>query len=250
MKEKGTRINKFLTERGVCSRREADKLIESGRVRLNQKKAALGDRVGENDKVYVDGHLVEAGPEKIYIMYNKPLGVTCTTDLRDKDNIVQAVNHPQRVFPIGRLDKYSSGLILLTNDGDIVNQILRAQYGHEKEYVVEINMPVSEVFLKKMSEGVDIGGYVTRPCRIKKIGGNTFVIVLTEGKNRQIRRMCEAMGVVVKDLQRVRIMNIKLGALKLGEWRDVPPRLLNELKSQLSSSLQSGLANAGMDIEE
>ncbi len=243
------RINKFFTEQGYCSRREADRLIESRRVKINDRVAVLGDQVQEGDQVFVDGQRIEFNPPKTYIMYHKPRGITSTTDLRVEGNIVEAVAHQERVFPIGRLDKESTGLIFLTNDGDIVNKILRAQFGHEKEYIVEINRPVDESFVKKLSQGVDIGGYVTKPCKVRKISGNTFSIILTEGKNRQIRRMCEAQGVVVKNLQRIRIMNIKLGSLHPGEWQDIPKDQLNELKAMLEKN-QSVTTTDSFEIEE
>lgn len=246
------RINKFISDQGHCSRREADKLIESGRVKLNSRVAVLGDKVQPGDQVFIDGQLLEnRPPDHEYIMYNKPLGITTTTDLRVEGNIIEAVGHSKRIFPVGRLDKYSTGLIFLTNDGDIVNKILRAQYGHEKEYVVEINQPVDADFLKKMSDGVDIGDYVTKPCRTKLIRGNTFSIVLTEGKNRQIRRMCEALGAVVKKLERIRIMNIKLGSLKPGEWISIPEKALNDLKVTLEKSKSLVRETSeNLDIEE
>jgi len=166
-------------------------------------------------------------------MYNKPLGITCTTDQRVEGNIIDAIGHSERIFTIGRLDKYSTGLILLTNDGDIVNKILRAKYKHEKEYVVEINQQVTDDFLEKMSSGVDIGECVTQPCKVRKISGNTFSIILTEGKNRQIRRMCEVHDTVVKNLHRIRVMNIRIGNLKPGEWRNIPQADLGVLMAQL-----------------
>lgn len=239
------RINKFLTDRGYCSRREADRLIEAKRVQINGRVAVLGDQVlienkdGAADRVSVDGVEISAAADKVYIMYNKPRGITCTSEPNVTDNIIQAVRHSQRVFPIGRLDKDSTGLIFLTNDGDIVNKILRAQFGHEKEYVVEINRPADDGFLAKMAKGVDIGGYVTQPCPVKKMGGNTFSIILTEGKNRQIRRMCEALGAVVKNLRRIRIMNVKIGSLKEGSWRDIPVEELKSLKAALDRAPSS-----------
>jgi 23S rRNA pseudouridine2604 synthase len=227
------RINKFLTEQGFCSRRKADQLILEKRVKINERVAVLGDQVGELDKVFVDSQQVATKTKVVYIMYNKPLGITCTTDQRVEGNIIDAINYPDRIFTIGRLDKYSTGLILLTNDGDIVNKILRAKYMHEKEYVVEINQTVTDEFVDKMSRGVDIGDCVTLPCKVRKISGNTFSIILTEGKNRQIRRMCEVHDVVVKHLHRIRVMSIRIGNLKPGEWRDIPPVELATLKSQL-----------------
>jgi 23S rRNA pseudouridine2604 synthase len=230
------RINKFLSERGICSRRQADSLIALGRVGINGKQALLGDQVSESDLVTVDGHEVSVKPEPTYLMYNKPTEITCTTERKISGNIIDAINYPGRIFPIGRLDKDSSGLIFLTNDGDIVNQILRAQFGHEKEYIVETARPFTEDFIKKMSKGVDIGDYITKNCKTKMINQSTFSIVLTEGKNRQIRRMCEALGARVRKLTRIRIMNIKLGDLKVGEWRKIPAPELVELKNILNNA--------------
>ncbi len=228
------RINKYLTEHGYCSRREGDRLIEAGKVYINGKRAVLGDQVEPKSVVTVSGQKIGGPSRKVYIMYNKPVGVTCTTDPSIRSNIVDAVNHPLRVFPIGRLDRDSNGLIFLTNDGDIVNKILRAQYGHEKEYIVEVRKLFKEDFIKKMSEGVDIGGYVTKPCTVVKINDRTFSIILTEGRNRQIRRMCEALGNDVKSLQRTRIMNVKLlSHLEPGMWKDIPKPVLKSLKQML-----------------
>lgn len=245
------RINKFFTDRGHCSRREADKLIEAGRVKINDRRAVLGDQVAESDVVKLDGKIIEAADRRIYIMYNKPFGVTCTSDTRIEKNIIDAVNHPLRVFPIGRLDKASTGLIFLTNDGDIVNKILRAQYGHEKEYDVEVNAPFPEKFLKHMAGGVDIGGYLTKPCKIMRRGPQQFTIILTEGKNRQIRRMTDALGFKVKRLHRVRIMNVKISDLAAGQWQDIPPKDLVRLKNTLvQQTQQARVAADEFDIEE
>jgi len=227
------RINRFFTDQGYCSRREADKLIEAGRVHINDRLAVLGDQVSETDKVYVDSKEILFAPPKVYIMYNKPTGITCTTERQIKGNIIDAVKHPLRVFPIGRLDKDSSGLILLTNDGDIVNRILRAEFENEKEYVVEVDKIYTPDFFKKMSSGVNIGDHVTLPCKVTALGRMTFSIILTEGKNRQIRRMCEALGYNVKKLKRIRIMNLLLGEMKAGEWKDIPAADLEKLKSKL-----------------
>lgn len=228
------RINKYLTDHGFCSRREADRLIEAGKVFINGRRAILGAQVEEKAVVTVSGQKVAGVSRKVYIMYNKPIGITCTTDKSIRTNIVDAVNHPMRVFPIGRLDKESNGLIFLTNDGDIVNKILRAQYGHEKEYIIRVRKLVTEDFLKKMSNGVDIGGYVTKPCKVTKMSDRIFSIILTEGKNRQIRRMCEALGNEVKALQRIRIMNVKLlPHLEPGMWKDIPKPVLKSLKQMI-----------------
>lgn len=197
----------------------------------------LGAQVEEDDEVRVGNTTVSLGPQKVYIMYNKPVGITCTTDQSIKGNIVDAVQHPFRIFPIGRLDKDSNGLIFLTNDGDIVNKILRAQYGHEKEYLVDVNHSITDAFVKRMSNGVNIGGYTTKPCTVKKIDDKKFSIILTEGKNRQIRRMCEALNYEVTDLQRIRIMNVRLlPNLKPGKWRNIPHTAMAELKRLISKT--------------
>ncbi len=240
----GMRINKYLTDRGYCSRRAADKLIEARRVMIGGRVAVLGDQVAADDVVMVDGKKIDAAggddaSSRVYIMYNKPFGVTCTTDAEIPKNIIDAVKHPLRVFPIGRLDKASTGLIFLTNDGDIVNKILRARYGHEKEYEVEIDVPFPDLFIKKLSGGVNIGDYVTKPCRVTRRDKKSFTIILTEGKNRQIRRMTAALGYHVKRLHRVRIMNILLGDLAEGAWRDIPPKKLHELKALLHEQEKS-----------
>lgn len=242
------RINKYLTDHGYCSRREADRLIEAGKVLIDGRKAKLGDQVEERSEVMVNGQKIKGVSRKVYIMYNKPVGVTCTTDRSIRGNIVDAVNHPMRVFPIGRLDKDSSGLIFLTNDGDIVNKILRAQFGHEKEYIVTVRKHINEDFIKKMSNGVNIGGYMTKSCNVTKINDKTFSIILTEGKNRQIRRMCEALGHDVAVLQRIRIMNVKLMPfLTPGTWRDIPKPVLKTLKESINRKAE---ATKGSDWEQ
>ena len=218
------RLNKFISETGICSRREADAWIAAGRVTINGKRAELGTPVGEGDEVRVDGRVVGTAAERpppVYIALNKPVGITCTTERHIDGNIVDFVDHPQRIFPIGRLDKDSNGLILLTNDGDIVNEVLRAEHGHEKEYVVGVDRPLTDEFLGHMARGVRISDGLTRPCKIWSVGPKTFRIILTQGLNRQIRKMCEALGYEVVALQRVRIMHIELGNLKLGSWRDL-----------------------------
>ena len=215
------RINKFLAESGACSRREADAWIAEGRVTVNGKVAELGTRVGDGDTVALDGRPVEAKPRRVYLALNKPVGVECTTDRDVPGNIVDFVGHRERVFPIGRLDKDSEGLILLTNDGDVVNHVLRAENAHEKEYVVAVDRPLTPEFLDGMARGVPILGTVTNPCRISQVGRNTFRIVLTQGMNRQIRRMCEHFDYTVRRLQRVRIMHIRLGELPIGKWRNL-----------------------------
>ena len=234
---KETRINKYLSEVGYCSRRAADKLIEQGRVTINGEVPLMGTKIVEGDKVCVDGKAVSKSEEAaVYIALNKPKGIVCTTDTRvEKDNIIDFLNYPKRIFPIGRLDKASEGLILLTNDGDIVNKILRARNNHEKEYIVYVNKKINADFVRKMSQGIPILDTVTRPCKIKKIGENCFKIILTQGLNRQIRRMCEYLGFKVTKLKRIRIMNIKLD-MKVGEYRYLSTAELEELHKLIKTS--------------
>jgi 23S rRNA pseudouridine2604 synthase len=213
------RLNKYISETGVCSRREADKWISEGRVTLNGAPATLGHKVAPGDEVRIDGNLIGAKKPAIYIALNKPVGITCTTETQVEDNIVQFVGHSERIFPVGRLDKESEGLILLTNDGDIVNEILRSENEHEKEYVVSVNRPVTDLSLKMLASGVKIMGVTTKPCKVERVDAETFRMVLTQGLNRQIRRMCSALGYRVRRLKRVRIINIHVGALRSGEWR-------------------------------
>ncbi|MED1794775.1 23S rRNA pseudouridine(2604) synthase RluF [Brevibacillus nitrificans] len=227
------RINKYISETGVCSRRESDKLIEAGRVTINGRLAELGSTVSPGDDVRIDGNPLGAKKKSVYIALNKPVGITCTTELHIKGNIIDFVNHPERIFPIGRLDKDSQGLILLTNDGNIVNKILRAENNHEKEYIVTVDKPITPLFIQGMSGGVRILGTVTKPCKVTKISDRVFKIVLTQGLNRQIRRMCQAFGYQVRQLKRVRIMNIELGELRVGQWRDLTPGELKELNKNL-----------------
>ncbi|GKU76992.1 23S rRNA pseudouridine(2604) synthase RluF [Paenibacillus sp. L3-i20] len=215
------RINKFISETGFCSRREADKLVDSGKVTINGIVAQLGSQAEHGDDVRINGRRIGEHKQHVYIALNKPVGITCTTELHIKGNIVDFIGHPERIFPIGRLDKDSEGLILLTNDGDIVNPILRSEGKHEKEYIVTVNKPINEVFLKGMSSGVHILGSMTLPCKVTRVSDRAFRIILTEGRNRQIRRMCEALGFQVHKLKRVRIMNIHLGELQVGKWRNL-----------------------------
>lgn len=218
------RLNKYLSETGMCSRREADTWIASGRVSVNGKRAELGTQVTEADEVRVDNRVVGGArkkKKKIYICLNKPVGVTCTTERGVKDNIVDFIGHEERIFPIGRLDKESEGLILLTNNGDIVNEILRSENNHEKEYLVTVDKPVTDAFIAGMAGGVRILDTRTKPCKVSRIGKFEFRIILTQGLNRQIRRMCEVFGYGVRRLQRVRVVNIKLGGLKVGRWRNL-----------------------------
>jgi 23S rRNA pseudouridine2604 synthase len=213
------RLNKYLSETGACSRREADAWIEAGRVQVNGAAAVLGTQVAEGDEVLLDGRPVAVRPPRVYLALNKPVGIECTTDRAVPGNIVDFVAYRERIFPIGRLDKESEGLILLTNDGDIVNRVLRAEHEHEKEYIVSVDRPLTPEFLAGMAAGVPILDMVTNPCRVRQVGRNTFRIVLTQGLNRQIRRMCEHFDYTVRRLQRVRIMHIHLGDLPLGKWR-------------------------------
>jgi len=217
----GMRINKYLSERGLCSRREADSWIDGGRVRINGVVATLGTKVKEGDAVQVDGRSVGAEKSHVYIALHKPVGIECTTDLRVPDNVIEFVSHRERIFPIGRLDKFSEGLLLLTNDGDIVNDLLRAQHGHEKEYIVTVDLPVTDTFVAAMANGVEILDRVTAPCRVERMGKHVFKIILTQGLNRQIRRMCEVFGYTVKRLVRVRFVNIRLAGIAPGRWRNL-----------------------------
>ncbi|QNK58232.1 23S rRNA pseudouridine(2604) synthase RluF [Paenibacillus sp. PAMC21692] len=215
------RINKFISETGFCSRREADKLVESGKVTINGVTAVLGSQAEQGDDVRVNGRQIGEQRRHVYIALNKPVGITSTSESHIKGNIVDFVGHSERIFPIGRLDKDSEGLILLTNDGDVVNPILRSEGKHEKEYIVTVDRPITEAFVKGMSTGVKVLGSLTLPCKVTRVAERTFRIVLTEGRNRQIRRMCEALGFHVRRLKRVRIMNIHLGELAVGKWRDL-----------------------------
>jgi 23S rRNA pseudouridine2604 synthase len=224
------RLNKYISETGICSRREADAWIAAGRVRVNGVAAGLGTQVGEGDRVEVDGKPVASSrSDTVYIALNKPVGITCTTERHVAGNIVDYVNHPQRIFPIGRLDKDSEGLILLTNNGDIVNEILREENAHEKEYVVTVDRPVSDEFLRGMAHGVEILGTRTKPCKVRRMGQNVFGIILTQGLNRQIRRMCAVFDYKVWRLQRVRVVNIRLDGIRKGEWRVLTPEELRGL---------------------
>lgn len=231
-----TRLNKAIGATGFCSRREADTLIEKGRVTINGKTAGLGDRVMPNDEIRVDGKLLIENDNLVYIMLNKPVGITCTTDTRFDDNVVDFVKHPERIFPVGRLDKPSDGLLLLTNDGDIVNKILRAGNKHEKEYIVKVDRPVTDDFVKRMGSGIPILDTVTKRCEVEQISRFEFRIILVQGLNRQIRRMCEYLGYEVVALQRIRIMNLKLGNLPLGKWRDLTDEELEALKESVKDS--------------
>ena len=214
-----TSLNKFISETGYCSRRGADALIAAGRVKVNGIIPRLGNRVTVNDEISIDGKRLRVKEKSFYIAFNKPDGVTCTTDLKDKSNIIDYIRHPKRIFPVGRLDKPSEGLIFLTNDGDIVNKILRAGNNHEKEYLVTVNKPINENFIQQMGSGVKILDTVTKKCKVKQESKHIFRIILTQGLNRQIRRMCAVFGYDVVKLVRTRIMNISIGNLKPGKWR-------------------------------
>jgi 23S rRNA pseudouridine2604 synthase len=232
-----TRINKYLSEAGVCSRREADKLIEQGRVTLNGKVPEMGTKIAEGDIVMVDGKTIQNKDEKpVYIAFNKPMGIVCTTDTGvEKDNIIDYINYPKRIFPIGRLDKASEGLIFLTDDGEIVNKILRARNNHEKEYIVTVNRPITPNFIERLGQGVPILETYTKKCLVERLGKFDFRIVLTQGLNRQIRRMCEYLGYEVTHLKRVRIMNVQLD-IPVGEWRDLTVEELKTINSMISDS--------------
>jgi len=236
--ESSTRVNKYLSEVGYCSRRAADKLIEEGRVTINGKIPEMGTKVISGDEVRVDGELISPPSKEkfVYIAFNKPVGIVCTTDTNvERDNIIDYINHPQRIFPIGRLDKPSEGLILLTSDGDIVNKILRSKNNHEKEYVVTVNKSINQDFIFKMGNGVPILDTITKKCKVEQLDRTVFKIVLTQGLNRQIRRMCEDLGYEVIKLKRVRIMNIHLD-LPVGKWRNLTERELNEISKMVEGS--------------
>ncbi len=235
------RINKFLSEIGYCSRRHADKLIEQGKIKINGLTPTLGTKISSNDKITINGKAltIEKNKKNIYLAFNKPRGIVCTTDqTREKDNIIDYINYPTRIFPIGRLDKLSEGLIFLTNDGDIVNKILRARNNHEKEYEVVVDKPVTKDFIESMKEGVPILDTITRKCKAKQTGKKKFKIILTQGLNRQIRRMCEYLGYEVKRLKRTRIMNINLD-IKLGRHRELTKTELKKLEQLLEKSTKT-----------
>jgi len=233
IKDNSISLNKFISNTGKCSRREADRWIEMGRIMINGKVASKGNRVKEGDQVTIDGSKVKNKTKPIYIALNKRVGITCTTDQRDKDNIIDYVNHTKRIFPIGRLDKETSGLILLTNDGDIVNKILREEHNHEKEYIVTVKQPITPEFIQGLKNGVPIMGAVTKKCIVQQKSKHTFKIILTQGMNRQIRRMCEHFRYRVVSLKRIRIMNITLDKLKVDHWRYLSQEELSSLKGQL-----------------
>lgn len=242
-----TSLNKYISDSGFCSRREADKYIEQCRVTINGKDADKGNRVKEGDDVRIDGERIKQKKQTVYLMLNKPKGITCTTDLKDKTNIIDFINYKSRIFPIGRLDKRSEGLIFLTNDGDIVNKILRAGNGHEKEYIVTVDKPINIEFLQKMRNGVKILGTTTQKCFVKQEGDNRFRIILTQGLNRQIRRMCEVLGFNVTSLKRIRIMSISLAGLQSGKWRYFTPDEINTINKMVAGSSKTADVDAGWD---
>lgn len=233
MENQGKRLNKFIADSGYCSRREADRLIDEGRVEIDGKRGVLGDRVAPGMRVTVDGQSLSGQGERVYLVLNKPAGIVCTADPREPMNVVDYLNYPIRVFPVGRLDKDSEGLLLLTSDGEIVNRILRAAGGHEKEYAVVVDRPITPEFVERMSSGVPILDRVTLPCRVRRTGERSFNIILVQGLNRQIRRMCEYLGYNVRALKRIRIMNIRLGSMKPGQWRELTDEELSGLMDRL-----------------
>ena len=232
----GKRLNKYLSDSGYCSRREADRLIEEKRVRIDGKIGVLGDRVLPGMKVTVDGKPMSGDGKKVYIALNKPRGIVCTADPREPMNVVDYVNYPIRIFPVGRLDKDSEGLLLLTSDGEIVNKLLRAAGGHEKEYEVEVDKPLTRAFMDKMMAGVEILDTVTLPCKLRRTGEKSFNLILVQGLNRQIRRMCEALGYTVKKLRRIRINNLRIGDLQPGQWRELDAAEVKKLMDSIKHS--------------
>ena len=230
-------LNKYISSTGFCSRREADKLIEQARVTVNGELVLPGAKVFLHDTIEIDGEPIKASKKRpVYIAFNKPAGITSTTDLKDKTNIISFINHPKRIFPIGRLDKDSDGLIFLTNDGDIVNKILRASNNHEKEYIVTVDKAITPEFIKKMGNGVPVLDTMTKKCFVRQEGGRRFRIILTQGLNRQIRRMCEFLGYKVMNLTRIRIMNVQLGNLPVGKWRYLTPQEIDKMNELVAES--------------
>lgn len=246
--ENSINLNKYISSTGICSRREAEKLIIGGKVTINGKPTQLGNRVFDGDVVKINGKPLQAKPKTRYIAFNKPIGIVCTTDSKERNNIVKYINHPERLFPIGRLDKPSEGLIFLTNDGDIVNKILRAGNNHEKEYIVSVKQQITSEFIQKMGSGIPILGTITKKCAVEKMNDFTFKIVLTQGLNRQIRRMCEYLEYDVTKLQRTRIMNVDLGNLKIGEWRELTTSELDKINKMVSDSTKT--EEASKDIHK
>ena len=239
------RLNKALSEQGFCSRRQADVLIEQGRVTINGEVATLGDRVMPGDTVLVDGQSSQKRNADVFIAFNKPVGITCTTDRKIEGNIIEFINHPERIFHVGRLDKPSEGLIFLTNDGDIVNKILRAGNQHEKEYIVTVDRPINQDFVRRMGSGIPILDTITKKCEVEQISRFVFRIVLVQGLNRQIRRMCEYLGYQVTELKRIRIMNITLEGIPVGAWRDLTKKELDEIRAAVKTSSKVSAASTG-----
>ncbi|MBE0423896.1 MAG: 23S rRNA pseudouridine(2604) synthase RluF [Lutibacter sp.] len=242
--ENSVNLNKYISSTGICSRREAEKWIVGGCVTINDKPTQLGNRVFEGDVVKINGKPLNANPETLYIAFNKPVGIVCTTDLKEPKNIVNFINHPQRLFPVGRLDKPSEGLIFLTNDGDIVNKILRAGNNHEKEYIVSVKQPITSEFIQKMAGGLPILDTVTKKCKVFKLNDYTFKIVLTQGLNRQIRRMCDYLKYDVTSLKRTRIMNVNLDGIKVGQWRELTEKEMLIINNMISDSSKTQEASA------
>ena len=236
-------LNKFISSTGICSRREADTWISAGRVTINNLPTQLGNRVFPGDLVHIDGKPIKENPPLLYIAYHKPVGIVCTTDLKEPKNIISQIKHNQRLFPIGRLDKASHGLIFLTNDGDIVNKVLRAGNNHEKEYIVSLNKPITDVFLQKMRTGIPILGTVTKPCEVVQIDTFSFKIILTQGLNRQIRRMCAFLDYEVYSLKRIRIMDITIDGIKSNTWRYFTPAEMTKLEDKLQFSSKTAEAS-------
>jgi 23S rRNA pseudouridine2604 synthase len=234
--EHSINLNKFISSTGICSRREAEKFIIEGRVTINGKTTQLGNRVFDGDIVKVNGQLLKSKPKTLYIAFNKPVGIVCTTDSKERNNIVKYINHHERLFPIGRLDKPSQGLIFLTNDGDIVNKILRAGNNHEKEYIVTVDKKITDEFISKIGNGIPILGTITKKCKVEKISDYVFKIILTQGLNRQIRRMCEYLDFEVTKLNRTRIMNVNLDKLKIGDWRELSSEEMELINKMISTS--------------
>ena len=246
--ENSTNLNKYISSTGICSRREAEKLIIDGKVTINGKPTQLGNRVFEGDIVKINGQPLIAKPKTLYIAFNKPVGIVSTTDTKERKNIVKYINHPERLFPIGRLDKPSEGLIFLTNDGDILNKILRAGNNHEKEYIVSVNKPITSDFIEKMSNGIPMLGTVTKNCKVTRLNDFTFNIVLTQGLNRQIRRMCEFLNYDVTKLQRTRIMNVELANLQIGAWRELTSKEMDIINKMVADSTKT--EEASTDIQK
>ena len=242
------RINRYLSDSGYCSRREADRLIAQGRVKINGQIAQLGQTVKAGDRVQADGQELSAGGRKVYLLLNKPRGIVCTVDPREPMNVVDYVGYPIRIFPVGRLDKDSEGLLLLTSDGEIVNRLLRAAGGHEKEYEVEVDKPLTREFMERMMSGVEILGTTTLPCKLRRTGARSFNLVLVQGLNRQIRRMCESLGYNVQKLRRVRINSIRIGTLQPGQWRELTDAEVSGLLASIRDS--SNLPAAMQNLEE